>query len=169
MKRIGLLSDTHGFLDDRVMVHFATCDEIWHAGDIGSLGVLDRLRQFKPTRAVYGNIDDALIRRETREHERWNCEGLDVWITHIAGRPGNYAAHIRAALRSNPPGLLVCGHSHLCLVQTDPSGHFMYMNPGAAGRHGFHKVRTLLRFEVDAGKLRNLEVIELGSRIVSAT
>jgi uncharacterized protein len=164
VKRIGLLSDTHGFLDERVFTHFETCDEIWHAGDIGTLQVLGKLEAFKPLRAVYGNIDGTEIRVRTKEHWRWNCEGMDVWITHIGGRPGNYALPVRAELKRHPPGLFICGHSHLCLVQMDKVGRFLYMNPGAAGTHGFHQVRTLLRFIIDQGKISNLEVVELGPR-----
>jgi uncharacterized protein len=164
VKRIGLLSDTHGFLDERILHHFADCDEIWHAGDIGEESVLDRLEAFRPVKAVFGNIDGGAVRSRTCEHLRWNCEGLDVWITHIGGRPGNYAMPVRAELRARPPGLFVCGHSHLCLVQMDRTGTFLYMNPGAAGKHGFHKVRTILRFGVEAGRLHDLDVIELGPR-----
>jgi len=164
MIRIGLLSDTHGFLDERVFVHFAECDEVWHAGDIGTESVLDELERFKPLKAVFGNIDGHEIRIRTKEHLRWNCEGLDVWMTHIGGRPGNYALPIRSELKSSPPGLFVCGHSHLCLVKMDQTIHSLYMNPGAAGKHGFQKVRTLLRFSISNGKASALEVVELGGR-----
>ncbi|MFN8699828.1 MAG: metallophosphoesterase family protein [Flavobacteriales bacterium] len=164
MKRIGLISDTHGYLDERVFVHFESCDEIWHAGDIGDIQVIRALQAFRPVKAVFGNIDGNDIRSAFPEHLRWNCEGLDVWITHIGGRPGNYATPVRSNIQSNPPGLFVCGHSHLCLVQFDQKGRFLYMNPGAAGKHGFHKVRTLLRFSVSGGKAGDLEVIELGPR-----
>jgi putative phosphoesterase len=164
MKRIGLLSDTHSYLDEAVFRHFTNCDEIWHAGDIGEESVIDTLETFKPTRIVFGNIDSVAVRKRTTEHLRFNCEGLDVWITHIGGRPGNYATPVRADLKANPPGLFICGHSHICMVKLDPSLRMIYMNPGAAGKHGFHQVRTLLRFEVEAGKVQNLEVIELGKR-----
>lgn len=164
MKRIGLISDTHGWLDDAVFRHFETCDEVWHAGDIGSLDVLKKLESFKFTRAVFGNIDDIHIRHHTAENLRWECEGVDVWITHIGGKPGNYASPIKNELILHPPKLFICGHSHLCLVQMDKSISCLYMNPGAAGRHGFHHVRTILRFELDAAQVKNLEVIELGKR-----
>ncbi len=164
MKKIGLISDTHGWLDDAVFRHFEACDEVWHAGDIGSPEVLTQLENFKTTRAVFGNIDDSAIRKRTVENLRWNCEGVDVWITHIGGKPGNYATPIKSELILNPPKLFICGHSHLCLVQMDKAIHCLYMNPGAAGRHGFHHVRTILRFELDDGKIQNLEVIELGKR-----
>lgn len=164
MTRIGLISDTHGWLDERVFHHFGACDEIWHAGDIGSLEVLEKLRAFKPVKAVYGNIDDNRLRQECPENLRWNCEDVDVWITHIGGRPGNYAMPVRNKLKVNPPDLFICGHSHLCLVKMDQSITCLYMNPGAAGRHGFHHIRTLLRFTIDKKKIGNLEVIELGLR-----
>jgi uncharacterized protein len=165
LKKIGLLSDTHGWLDDAVFRHFEQCDEIWHAGDIGTTAVLDQLKAFKPLKAVYGNIDGAEIRLDCPEHLRWNCEGVDVWITHIGGRPGNYALPIKNVIRSNPPKLFVCGHSHICLVKMDTTLKCLHINPGAAGRHGFHKVRTLLRFEIDNGRMQNMDVIELGPRV----
>ena len=164
MKRIGLLSDTHGYLDEAVFRYFANCDEIWHAGDIGDESVIDTLETFKPTRIVYGNIDAPSIRKRTHEHLRFNCEGQDVWMTHIGGRPNNYATPIRTELKANPPGLFICGHSHICMVKFDPKFNMIYMNPGAAGKHGFHHMRTMLRFEVDEGKVSKMEVIELGTR-----
>ncbi len=162
--RIGLISDTHGWLDPRVKEHFAVCDEIWHVGDIGGLHVTDELASWKPLRAVYGNIDDAQVRKVYPEHLRFTLNGVDVWITHIGGRPPRYNKEVLPQLRSSPPGLFICGHSHLCMVQYDQQHGFMYMNPGAAGRHGWHQVRTLLRFSIDAGTLKDLEVIELGRR-----
>ncbi|MEZ4798277.1 MAG: metallophosphoesterase family protein [Flavobacteriales bacterium] len=162
--KIGLLSDTHGYLDPLVYEYFEHVDEIWHAGDIGPIALMDELATFKKVRAVYGNIDDHQVRITYPEHLRWNCHGLDVWMTHIGGRPGNYATPIRKELKENPPGLFICGHSHICMVKMDTSKKFLYMNPGAAGKHGFHKVRTMLRFEIIKGKLQNLELIELGNR-----
>lgn len=162
--RIGLISDTHGMLDDRVLHHFRECDEIWHAGDIGTSEVTDRLANLTRLRAVYGNIDGHELRLQFPEHQRWNCEGVEVWITHIGGQPGRYATHVREALRTNPPDVFICGHSHLCLVQRDPSGKFLYVNPGAAGTHGFHKIRTIIRFSISGGRMHDLEVIELGPR-----
>lgn len=167
MKRIGLISDTHGHLDDAVFRHFDQCDEIWHAGDIGTRDVLERLRNFKPTKAVYGNIDGHEIRVDCPEHLRWNCEEVDVWITHIGGRPGNYALPIKKFIKLHPPKLFICGHSHICMVKMDTSINTLYMNPGAAGIHGFHKMRTLLRFEIDGPKIQNLDLIELGPRVRS--
>ena len=162
--RIGLISDTHSHLDEAVFRHFEMCDEIWHAGDIGDISVLDRLKAFKPVRAVFGNIDDNKVRAECPEHIREVIEGVDVWMTHIGGKPGNYVTPIRPVMKTNPPQLFICGHSHICMVQLDKSNKSLYMNPGAAGVHGFHKVRTLLRFELNSGKIENLEVIELGLR-----
>jgi len=164
VKKIGLISDTHGWLDDAVFRYFEQCDEVWHAGDIGTMDVLQKLESFKTTRAVFGNIDGTEIRKCTVENLRWHCEEVDVWITHIGGKPGNYALPIKSEIQSKPPQLFICGHSHLCLVQMDKTLRTLYMNPGAAGRHGFHHVRTLLRFEIDGKKIQKLEVIELGPR-----
>lgn len=164
MKRIGLLSDTHGWLDPRLRAHFSACDEIWHAGDIGTGGVTDALKSWKPLRAVHGNIDGTALRADFPENLRFTLEGVDVWITHIGGRPPRYDPAVRAALKDNPPALFICGHSHICMVKYDSALNMLYMNPGAAGRHGWHKVRTALRFAMDNGKLKDLEVIELGGR-----
>jgi putative phosphoesterase len=164
LKKIGLISDTHGFLDERVFHHFASCDEVWHAGDIGSTDVIDQLESFKPLRAVWGNIDGTEVRKRTLENLRFVCEGLDVWITHIGGRPGNYALPVKKELTNNPPGLFVCGHSHIVLVKMDAQLNCLHMNPGAAGKHGFHKTKTLLRFSINSGKVLDLELIELGPR-----
>ncbi len=162
--RIGLISDTHGWLDPRVKEHFAGCDEIWHAGDIGTLAVSDELAKWKPLRAVWGNIDGTEIRKQFPEHQRFSIGGIRVWITHIGGKPPRYNRDVIEELRSSPPDLFICGHSHILSVQYDEKLKLMYMNPGAAGRHGWHQMRTLLRFSIDAGKLKDLEVIELGRR-----
>ena len=162
--RIGLISDTHGWLDPRVKEHFAGCDEIWHAGDIGTLAVSDELAKWKPLRAVWGNIDGTEIRKQFPEHQRFSIGGIRVWITHIGGKPPRYNRDVIGELRSSPPDLFICGHSHILSVQYDEKLKLMYMNPGAAGRHGWHQMRTLLRFSIDAGKLKDLEVIELGRR-----
>jgi len=164
MRRIGLLSDTHGYLDEAIRRHFAGCDELWHAGDIGDESIIDSLNAFKPTRLVYGNIDNQQIRLRAHESLRFKCEGVDVWMTHIGGRPGNYANPIRSELKGNSPELFICGHSHICLIQFDNKHNMLYMNPGAAGRHGFHHTRTLIRFEIDSTKIQHVEVIELGKR-----
>ena len=164
MKRIGLLSDTHSYLDPAVFKHFQECDEIWHAGDIGEIEVLDELNKFKPTRAVYGNIDAAIIRQACPLHQRFMCEGVDVWITHIGGYPKRYSPPIKEAIKKNPPKLFISGHSHILKVMYDKDLELLHMNPGAAGKHGFHQVKTLLRFTIDGKDIKDLEVIELGKR-----
>jgi putative phosphoesterase len=163
MKKIGLISDTHGYLDDAVFKHFETCDEIWHAGDFGS-DVADKLAAFKPLRGVYGNIDDQLIRAEFPEKIRFSCEEVDVWMTHIGGYPGKYAPDIRAEIYNNPPKLFITGHSHILKVMFDPKIQCLHINPGAAGRSGWHKVKTLIRFCISDEKIHTLEAIELGNR-----
>lgn len=162
MTRIGLLSDTHGMLDERVFEHFANCDEVWHAGDIGSLDVINKLQEFKPLRAVWGNIDSHEIRRDWPQNNRFMCEGIKVLLTHIGGYPGKYDPLVKQNLYRQPPKLFVCGHSHILKVQYDRTLDLLYINPGAAGKYGFHKVQTLIRFEIDGEKIKNLEVIELG-------
>jgi len=164
MKRIGLLSDTHSYLDPAIFKHFKECDEIWHAGDIGEIKVLDELNKFKPTRAVYGNIDAAIIRKECPLHQRFMCEGVDVWITHIGGYPKRYSPPIKEAIKKNPPKLFISGHSHILKVMYDKELSLLHMNPGAAGKYGFHQVKTLLRFTIDGKDIKDLEVIELGKR-----
>ena len=164
MKRIGLLSDTHSFLDPSVFEYFEDCDEVWHAGDIGKAEVVDQLEEFKPLKAVYGNIDSKELRVRYPEDLRFDCEGLDVWITHIGGYPGRYNKRVRAMMAENPPGLFICGHSHILKVMPDKQHQLLHMNPGACGHHGMHQMRTLLRFSIDEGKVKDLEVIELGKR-----
>lgn len=164
-KRILLLSDTHSYMDDRILSFAGGVDEVWHAGDIGSHSVMDALESAAPVvRAVCGNIDDASMRLRYPANERFLCNGLDVWITHIGGYPPRYNPRVRPVLLDRPPGLFICGHSHILKVMNDPALACLHMNPGAAGQHGFHKVRTMLRFEVAEGKVSNLEVIELGKR-----
>lgn len=162
MKKIGLLSDTHGFLDDKVFEHFKNCDEVWHAGDIGTVEVADRLAAFKPLRAVYGNIDGDKLRVMFKQHERWMCEGVDVWMTHIGGYPGKYAREVKPEIFMHPPKLFISGHSHILKVMYDKKLGTLHINPGAEGKYGFHNVRTLVRFEIDGTDIRNLEVIEIG-------
>ena len=164
MTRIGLLSDTHGFLDEAVFDYFAGCEEVWHAGDIGAAAVADRLAAFRPLRAVYGNIDDAALRRRFPEDLRFTLEGVDVLITHIGGYPGRYNARIRRLLAADPPDLFICGHSHVLKVMPDRRHHLLHINPGACGHRGFHKMRTLVRFSLAGGKISDLQVIELGKR-----
>ncbi len=164
MTRIGLISDTHSYIDDRILHYFDEVDEIWHAGDIGSMEVLEKLEAHKPTRAVYGNIDNAQIRSATEHIHRITLEGVNFWMIHIGGRPGKYSKGIHEQLVLERPGVFICGHSHICKVQQDSRYKLLYMNPGAAGIQGFHKMRTMLRFCVHDGKLSDLEVIELGLR-----
>ena len=164
MKKILLLSDTHSHLDDKILKYVQQADEVWHAGDIGDLKVTDTLKSLKPVRAVYGNIDDDKARMEFPLHNRFFCEGIAVWITHIGGYPGKYSQSIKAELQNNPPKLFICGHSHILKVQFDQKLGLLHMNPGAAGIHGFHQVRTMLRFEIDGDKIQNLEIVELGNR-----
>lgn len=164
MKKIGLLSDTHSYLDNAVERYFAEVDEIWHAGDIGSIEVLEQLEAFKPTRAVYGNIDNAQIRAATKGVLRFELDGVDVAITHIAGYPGKYNHKVQEYLRLGPPKLFICGHSHILKVQFDKQHQMLHINPGAFGIHGFHKQRTMVRFELNQGKIENLEAIDLGAR-----
>lgn len=164
MKRIGLISDTHSFLDPRFERLFADVDEVWHAGDIGDMRVLDKLRSFKLLRAVYGNIDDRLIRCELKEIERFECEGADVLMTHIGGYPGRYSPKVKEIMRTNPPKIMVAGHSHILKVIFDHKNNCLHLNPGACGMSGFHQVRTALRFAIDCGEVSEMEIIELGSR-----
>ena len=161
MKRIGLLSDTHAYWDDRYLTYFAECDEIWHAGDIGSLDLAMRLADFRPFRAVVGNCDGADLRRFYPEKLCWTCEGAEVLMTHIGGYPGRYDPRIRPQLYAHPPKLFISGHSHLLKVQPDRQLGLLHINPGAAGLQGWHQVRTLIRFTADEGTFRDLEVIEI--------
>ena len=164
MQKIGLLSDTHNYWDDRFADYFADCNEIWHAGDIGSLELAQRFEALgKPFRAVFGNIDDHKTRLAYSEKLRFTLEDVDVLMTHIGGYPGKYDFGIRQTLYANPPKLFICGHSHILRVMFDKKLQCLYMNPGAAGKYGFHKVRTLLRFVLDNGNIRDLEVIELNA------
>ncbi len=164
MIKIGLLSDTHGYIDPKVYKYFKDVDEIWHAGDIGDISVTDELKAFKPIRSVYGNIDNQIIRSEFREVEIFNVNGLKVVLTHIGGYPKRYSPGIKPLLQKEKPDLFICGHSHILKVIYDKELKLLHLNPGAAGFHGFHKVKTLLRFSINNGKIENLEVIELGPR-----
>ncbi len=161
VKRIGLLSDTHGYWDTRYEKHFAECDEIWHSGDIGAVDVLDKLEALKPVRAVYGNIDGQDIRLRTAKHQKFEIENTSVWITHIGGYPGHYAKEVLPDIFRHPPKLFISGHSHILKVMFDKTLNLLHINPGAAGVSGFHKVRTLVRFTIDNGEFKDLEVIEL--------
>lgn len=162
--RIGLLSDTHGFLDEAILGYFAECDELWHAGDFGTAEVLDRLRAFKPVRGVYGNVDGAELRADLPLDLVWDCEGIKVYMTHIGGYPGSYDRRARTELNRIRPGLFISGHSHILKVMRDSALGLLHMNPGSCGHVGWHQVRTVLRFTVDAGKISGVEAIELGRR-----
>lgn len=160
MTRILLLSDTHSYIDDNILAYAKTVDEIWHAGDIGILTVTDSLAKIKPLRAVYGNIDDNTARMTFPLHNRFMCEGVDVWITHIGGYPGKYSSAVKEEMAKNPPKLFICGHSHILKVIFDKKNNLLHMNPGAAGISGFHQVRTMLRFNIDGEQIKDLEIIE---------
>ncbi|MAD96880.1 MAG: YfcE family phosphodiesterase [Flavobacteriaceae bacterium] len=164
MKKILLLSDTHSFIDDQILKYVNLADEVWHAGDIGNLRVTDTIKKHKPLRAVFGNIDGKEARAEFPLDLKFEEQGVKIWITHIGGYPNRYNQRVREALKANPPNLFICGHSHILKVQYDNKLNCMHFNPGAAGKVGFHKVRTMLRFELDAGEIKNLEVIELAKR-----
>lgn len=161
MKRIGLLSDTHGYWDERYLKYFESCDEIWHAGDIGSLEIAERLEAFRPLRAVYGNIDGQDIRIRFPEVNRFTVEGADVLMKHIGGYPGKYDRSVQKILAEHPPRLFISGHSHILKVKYDKTSGILHFNPGAAGKYGFHQVRTLIRFTINDGNFFDLEVIEL--------
>lgn len=163
--KILLLSDTHSYIDARILDYASQADEVWHAGDIGDLRVTDELSKVANLRAVYGNIDNAEIRREFPLNNRFNANGLDVLMTHIGGYPGKYSPAIREDIYSNPPQLFISGHSHILKVMPDKKLNLIHMNPGACGVHGFHHVRTMIRFELNSGKIENPEVIELGKRV----
>lgn len=160
-KRIGILSDTHGYWDERYKKYFAECDEIWHCGDIGSTEVLDKLEAIKPVRAVYGNIDGQDVRLRTAKYQKFNIEDVSVWITHIGGYPGRYDKSVMPDIFRHPPKLFISGHSHILKVMYDKTLNLLHINPGAAGVYGFHKVRTIVRFTIDGSEFKNLEVIEL--------
>ena len=164
MKTIGLLSDTHGYLDEAVFSHFADCDEIWHAGDLGTIAQADTLAAFKPLRCVYGNIDGQDVRIVHPEHQFFEVEGVNVWMTHIGGYPGSYPAKIKEKLLHFKPDLFICGHSHILKVMYDQKFKLLHLNPGAAGKHGWHKVRTLLKFTISDKKIANLVVVEIRDR-----
>ena len=164
MTRIGLLSDTHGYLDEAVFNYFEQCNEIWHAGDFGTIEVAEKLKAFKPLRGVYGNVDGYDIRSEFPEHLRFQCEQVSVYMTHIGGYPGKYAPEVRKELATTHTQLFISGHSHILKVMYDQKYHCLHMNPGAAGNHGWHKIRTLLRFSIDSNNIKDAEVIELGKR-----
>lgn len=164
MKRIGLLSDTHHYLDEKILHHFGQCDEIWHAGDFGSIEVAEKLKACKLLRGVYGNIDGPDIRNEYPEKLRWKCEEVEVFMTHIGGYPPKYNPGIKKELISNPAQLFICGHSHILKIIYDSKLQCLHMNPGAAGNQGWQTIRTILRFTIEAKDIKDCEVIELGKK-----
>lgn len=164
MTKILLLSDTHGHMDETILKYVSQADEVWHAGDIGHLSVTDKIEKLRPIRGVHGNIDNHVIQKEFPEHNRFFCEEVDVWITHIGGYPNRYDRRVRDDIKKRPPKLFICGHSHILKVMNDKKLNLLHMNPGACGKHGFHQVRTMLRFQIDGDTISDLEVIELGKR-----
>lgn len=163
--KIGLLSDTHGFLDNSIFEHFKDCDEVWHAGDLGDETLLRQLELFKPVRAVFGNIDDRTLQARLPEDLWFTCEGVTIWITHIGGVPPHYNTRIKKILKDKVPDIFICGHSHILRVMKDPQfKNMLYLNPGAAGNHGFHHMKTIMRFEITGKEIKNMQVIELGKR-----
>lgn len=164
MKKILLLSDTHSYIDDQILKFAKQVDEVWHVGDIGSFEVIDALKKLKPLRAVYGNIDDSLMRAEFPLDNKFTIEKVSVWMTHIGGYPNNYNPRVKKDLAINRPKLFISGHSHILKVMFDKKLNLLHMNPGAAGKYGFHTVRTMLRFEINEDNITNLEIIELEKR-----
>ena len=164
MKQIGIISDTHSFLDDAVFKHFAHCDEIWHIGDFGDSALADKLSAFKPLRGVYGNIDGQEVRADYPLFETFSCEEVKVLMTHIGGYPPKYNAASKALIKEHQPQLFLSGHSHILKIMYDEAVQCLHINPGAAGKHGWHKVRTLVRIAIDGAVIKNCEVIELGGR-----
>ncbi len=161
MKKIGILSDTHGLWDDRYALHFGSCDEIWHAGDIGDYDIVERLGEIAPVRAVCGNADHGMVRRKCPELDIFDAEGVRVLLTHIGGYPGRWARGMKRLLADEGVRLMVDGHSHILRVMYDKELELLHVNPGAAGRQGWHKVRTLVRLVIDGSDMRDCEVIEL--------
>jgi len=164
MIKIGLISDTHSFLDDAVFKYFKDCDEIWHAGDFGSIELADQLASFKPLKGVYGNIDGNDIRSTYPEHLKFECEQVKVWMTHIGGYPDRYSNHVKPEIYTKPPDLFISGHSHILKVIFDKKINCLHINPGAAGKNGWHQKRTLIRFCISENKIHTLDAIELGVR-----
>jgi len=162
MTKIGLLSDTHGYLDEKLFEFFKDCDEIWHAGDIGNIKISQRLSEFKPLKAVYGNIDGMDIRSVYPKNQRFTCENVDVWIIHIGGYPGRYYKEVKSSIFENPPKLFISGHSHILKVIFDKKLNLLHINPGSAGKTGLHKIRTAIRLGINKGNIKDIEVIEIG-------
>ncbi|MGZ3862038.1 MAG: metallophosphoesterase family protein [Bacteroidia bacterium] len=164
MRKILLISDTHSYLDDKVFKYIDSVDEVWHAGDIGNVEVCDKLKKLKPLKAVFGNIDGKDVRDEYPENEIFMCEGVKVFMTHIGGYPGRYNVEAKKIIEKEKPGLFICGHSHILKIMFDKQNDLLHLNPGAAGVHGFHVIKTMLRFCIDGSEIKNMEIIELGKR-----
>jgi putative phosphoesterase len=163
--KIGLLSDTHSFLDPMIFEYFKNCDEIWHAGDIGDPEIIHLIEKVKPLKAVFGNIDNKELQNSLPEDLWFPCEGLSIWMTHIGGTPPNYNPRVKKILKEKVPDVFICGHSHILRVKKDPAyKDMLYINPGAAGNHGFHTIKTVIRFEIKKASIFNMEAIELGKR-----
>ncbi len=162
MRKILLLSDTHSYIDEQILKFVKQADEVWHAGDIGNREVVEAIERIKPLRAVYGNIDGHDIRVDYPLDNKFTVEDVSVWITHIGGYPNRYEARVKEELKANPPTIFISGHSHILKVIYDKKLQLLHLNPGAAGKYGFHKVRTMLRFEIDKSEIKNMEIIELG-------
>jgi putative phosphoesterase len=163
--KIGLLSDTHSFLDPMIFEYFKNCDEIWHAGDIGDPEIIHLIEKVKPLKAVFGNIDNKELQNSLPEDLWFPCEGLRIWMTHIGGAPPNYNPRVKKILKEKVPDVFICGHSHILRVKKDPAyKDMLYINPGAAGNHGFHTIKTVIRFEIKKASIFNMEAIELGKR-----
>lgn len=163
--RIGILSDTHSYLDPKVFKYFDECDQVWHAGDIGLPAVTDELAKKFDLKAVWGNVDGTDLRSQFKEDLFFEVEGRKIFMTHIAGKPGTYNQRVAFLLNELKPDIIVCGHSHILRVEFDKKYNVLFINPGAAGVHGFHKVKTVLRFEITKGEIKNMQAIELGPRI----
>ena len=161
MKKISLLSDTHSKLDERFIPHLKNSDEIWHAGDIGSLNVYDKLTKLSDVKAVYGNVDNHKIRIGLKSELFFKCEGLNIYMTHIGGYPGKYSKGIKEKIEKTNPNIFICGHSHILKIMNDKKNKLLFLNPGAAGNHGIHKVKTIIKFDIDGKEIRNLKIIEL--------
>jgi putative phosphoesterase len=165
MQRIGLLSDTHGFLDPKVFYHFEDCTEIWHAGDWGEKNIHDALIEFRPVRGVYGNVDGTALRHMLPLDSIFMIEGLKIWMTHIGGYPGHYPGSVIHKLNAHAPDIFICGHSHIVRIMKDGArNNMLTINPGAAGKHGFHLIRTIVKMDLNCGKIENMKLIELGKR-----
>ena len=161
MKKIGILSDTHGSVSEKILKFFSDCDQIWHAGDIGSIELADKLAKYKPFRAVYGNIDGTEIRSTYKKHNLFKCEQVNVWLTHIGGYPGNYSYNVKPKIYQYKPDIFVCGHSHILKIIHDKKIDCLHINPGAAGNFGSHRLKTAVRFVIDKKDIRDMEILEI--------